>query len=198
MDTTNVSDSQLSHFLEFCSASRRIRNRIESNSIDSALISLNEKFSQLESNFFEKRKEVEEKENKILELKDTCKDLNELADQHRQEISNLNSQLSELTLQGAEQEREYALFQAEIEGKLDKSVKEYQSHLEKWQQDKQQSNLVQVQALKESVAAAERVNAIEAQLLKTKVLEYQTLLLETQEENRTLLSKNGNVYSFQN
>ena len=198
MDTTNVSDSQLSHFLEFCSASRRIRNRIESNSIDSTLISLNEKFSQLESNFFEKRKEVEEKENKILELTDTCKDLNELADQHRQEISNLNSQLSELTLQGAEQEREYALFQAEIEGKLDKSVKEYQSHLEKWQQDKQQSNLVQVQALKESVAAAERVNSIEAQLLKTKVLEYQTLLLETQEENRTLLSKNGNIYSFQN
>ena len=142
---------------------------------------------------WEKRKELEEKDNAISELKDTCKDLNEITDENRQEISNLNSQLSELTLRESEKEKQNSIFKTDVEEKLNQAINDYQCHLKQCQHDKQQSNLVQVQALKESVAAAERVHAIEAQLLKTKALEHQTLVLETQEENRSLLVKNGNT-----
>ena len=192
MDSISVSDAQLSHFFEFCSSVRRIRNRIESNLVDSTLISLQEKLAKLENDCFEQCRKLEEKENVASELKDTCKDLNEKVDEYRQEITSLQSQLSDLTLQSQEKEKEATVAVSELTSKLEHASLELQTHLEQCQQEKHQSNVVQIQVLKDSVSAAERVGAIDIQLLKTKVLEYQTLLFESQAEKRTLQAKNGN------
>jgi predicted RNase H-like nuclease (RuvC/YqgF family) len=146
----------------------------------------------LEVDYSEQSKRLEEKENLVSELKDTCKDLNEKVDEYRQEITSLQSQLAELTMQSLEKEKESFSAISELTSKLEHASLDLQTHLEQCQQEKHESNVVQIQVLKDSVAAAERVGAIDIQLLKTKVLDFQTLLFETEAEKRALLAKNGN------